>query len=286
MFGYVKTDHPNMFVKDTILYRAMYCGLCKGIAKSCGTRGRFVLNYDLAFLSVLLHNVLGKDVEVEKQRCIIHLTKRPIAKVDEITGRIAALNVLLAYHKVRDDIFDDNKGRLKSSFIKKAYKKAKKKEPVIDQIIYNRYAELITLEKNKCDGIDIVADPFGKMMQEIVSVLVNDCDENLSSLAYDLGKWIYLIDALDDFDKDLKKGTYNVFTLAYPNVKCKCELVSNKENDLICVFGSVLSNIAEKARKLNYKFNHDLIDNVLLRGLSLQTKTIMENEKCKKITKS
>jgi len=285
MFGYVKTDYPNMFVKDTILYKAMYCGLCKGIAKTCGTRGRFVLNYDLAFLSVLLHNVLGVDVKVEKQRCIIHLTKRPIANVDEITERVASLNVLLAYYKVKDDIVDDNKGRIKRSFIKKAYKKAKKREPIIEQIIAKRYNDLILLEKSNNDGIDIVADPFGMMMQDIVKEIVPNCDENLLSLSYDLGKWIYLIDALDDFDKDIKDGSYNVFALAYPDIKDKCELISKNQSDLVCVFGSVLSNIADKARKIDYKFNHDLIDNVLIRGLSLQTKTIMENNKCKKTTK-
>ena len=53
MFGYVKTDMPNMFVKDTVLYKAMYCGLCKGIGNVCGTKGRLLLNYDLAFLSLL-----------------------------------------------------------------------------------------------------------------------------------------------------------------------------------------------------------------------------------------
>ena len=64
MFGYVKTDIPNMYVKDTILYKAMYCGLCKGIAKTCGQKARLVLNYDLAFLSVLIHNLAGVDVDI------------------------------------------------------------------------------------------------------------------------------------------------------------------------------------------------------------------------------
>lgn len=59
MFGYVKTDFPNLYVKDTVLYKAMYCGLCKGIGRTCGQKGRFLLNYDLTFLSVFMHNVLG-----------------------------------------------------------------------------------------------------------------------------------------------------------------------------------------------------------------------------------
>ena len=53
MFGYIRTDIPNMIVKDTVLYKALYCGLCKSIGKTCGTCGRFTLNYDLTFLSAI-----------------------------------------------------------------------------------------------------------------------------------------------------------------------------------------------------------------------------------------
>ncbi len=281
MFGYVKTDMPNMYVKDTILYKAMYCGLCKGIGKSCGQKARLVLNYDLTFLSLLLHNLMGIDVKVEKQRCIVHqIKKRPVAVPDKLTERVAALNVILAYYKLNDDVLDNNKGKLKRSFFNSSYKKAKKNEPNLDKIVSARYKELLNYEKKSVDSIDLVADPFGKMMQEIVELLLGDisCEEVLD-LAYGIGKWIYLIDALDDFDKDKKKKNYNVFSLAYPDVESKEQLLKEKNQDLTCVFGAVLSNIAENARKLEYKFNHDLIDNILFRGLFLQTKNIMENKK-------
>ncbi|MBR0190231.1 MAG: hypothetical protein IJQ23_07605, partial [Clostridia bacterium] len=71
MFGYLTTDFPNLYVKDVVLYKAAYCGLCKSIGRTCGTKGRFLLNYDLTFLSVFIHNVLGEDFEIKKQRCIL-----------------------------------------------------------------------------------------------------------------------------------------------------------------------------------------------------------------------
>ena len=279
MFGYVKTDMPNMYVKDTILYKAMYCGLCKGIGKVCGQRGRLVLNYDLTFLSVLLHNIADIDVKVEKQRCIIHhIKKRPVAVPDKLTERIAAL--ILAYYKICDDVIDAKKGRLKRALINKAYKRAKKCEPELDIIVKNRYGELLKYEKINGDGIDFASDPFGKMMQEVVSVLIADnTTDDILELAYDLGKWIYLIDALDDFDKDIKKKNFNVFVNSYPDIKTGKEFVEKKGQDLSIVFGSVLNDITDKAKKIHYKFNHDLVDNILLRGLFLQTKKVMENKK-------
>ena len=282
MFGYVKTDIPNMYVKDTVLYKAMYCGLCKGIGKTCGVKGRLLLNYDLTFLSLFIHNVLNVDVKVEKQHCIIHqIKKRPVAVPDAITERIAALNVILAHHKFNDDVIDNGKGRFRRAFFVSAYKKAKKKEPKLNQIVEKHYASLLSYEKTLGDSVDLAADPFACMMQEIVSELLNgNVDESILSLSYDLGKWVYLIDALDDFDKDKKKGNFNVFINAYKEIADKQTLLKQHGSEIIFVFGTILSNIKNSAGQLKYKFNHDLIDNILLRGLPMQTKQVMENKKC------
>lgn len=287
MFGYVKTDFPNLYIKDTVLYKAMYCGLCKGIGKSCGQKGRFLLNYDLTFLSVFLHNVLGEDVKIEQQKCVIHqIRKRPIAVVDTLTERIGALNVIMAYHKIKDDVIDSGKGRTLKLVFSSAYKKAKKREIELDRIVEKRYNDLLDYEKTNGDSIDMSADPFGNMIKDVVKVIAGDkYNQDIENLSYNLGKWVYLIDALDDFDKDLKKKNFNVFVNLYKDVKSKEQLVETHQQELIYVFSSVLSVIAQSAKNLKYNFNHDLIDNVLMRGLSVQTKYIMENKKCKNTTK-
>ncbi len=288
MFGYVKTDMPNMYVKDVVLYKAMYCGLCKAIGKSCGFRGRCVLSYDLTFLSVLLHNVLDCDVTIKKEHCVLHLiTKRPIANVDELTTKIGYLNVILAHYKLADDKLDSGKGGIKSALFNKAYKKAKAQLPKIDEIVKNKYAELVELERKNIDSVDRIADPFGNMLSQCVKELTGEekFTEELERLVYNVGKWIYLIDALDDFDKDKRKKNYNVFINMFSEVSLKCELIEKHKEQIDEIFGSVLYEISESANQINYTFNHDLIDNVTRYGLKVQTKKIMENEKCKKSTK-
>lgn len=283
MFGYIKTDTPNIYIKDEILYKAMYCGLCKGIGKTCGTRARFCLNYDLTFLSLLCHNILNIDVKVEKEHCYIHwLKKRPIASVDELTEKIARLNIILAYNKIKDDVIDNNKGRLKRAFFKKAYRLAKKEEPELNAIVENRYNELLELEKNNCDSFDIIADPFGKMMQEVFKEIIKDkFNEDFAMLSYSIGKWIYLIDAIDDFDKDIKNNDYNVFILNKKECQTKKEYISKNASDLQLLFGTIISDIISYSDKIDYKFNHDLLDNILKKGIFKQTKIILEekNEK-------
>ena len=287
MFGYIKTDFPYLFMKDVTLYKAMYCGLCKSIGKVCGQKARLVLSYDLAFLSVLVHNIKNVDVKVEKAHCIIHpITKRPIAKDDTLTKRIATLNVILSRYKLNDDVNDESKGRFARAMLNKAYKKAKKCEPKLDEIVKNCYRDLVEYEKKNGGSIDIVADPFGCMMQMCMKELLEESfTEEAGLLAYNLGKWIYLIDALDDFDKDKKKNSYNVFCNAYTNVKTKQQLIEKHAGELVTIFSTILGDIESLANKIDYKFNHDLTDNVLKRGLKVQTKNILENNKCKSITK-
>ncbi len=287
MFGYIKTDYPNLYVKDTVLYRSMYCGLCKSIGKCSGACARLALNYDLTFLSVLMHNLADKDIVIEKKRCIIHwFFGHPVAKTDNLSLRIGALNVILAYYKINDDIIDSKKGKIKRRFFAKGYKKAKGYEPVLDSIVKNNYAALRDYEKSKGNSIDIAADFFGTMIKEIVrDLLADNCTADIDNVAYCLGKWIYLIDALDDFDKDKKKKNYNVFHYAFADCENKSELMQKHKEEIEFIFGSVLSELCELSGKLNYKFNHDLLDNVFYKGLYKQTVSVMEGKKCKKTTK-
>ncbi len=287
MFGYVKTDYLNLIIKDSVLYRSMYCGLCKGIKCNCGNCARLALNYDLTFLSIFAHNIMGQDVKIEKQRCIVSwFKKKPIAVPDNITKRVASLNIILAYHKCNDDVIDNGRGRIKRSFFSRSYKKAIKLEPKFDEIVKKHYSKLLEYEKQNIDSIDMSADPFGNMMKELVLELVGDyADENVLELSYLLGKWIYLIDALDDFDKDKKRHSFNVFVNIYGNAFTKSQLLQEKASEIQWIFNPILSGIIEYTDNIKYKFNHDLVDNILRSGLRLETNKIMENKTCKSTTK-
>lgn len=284
MFGYIRTDLPNLYIKDSMLYKSMYCGLCKSIGKKCGQCGRFTLTYDLTFLSALFHNLLGVDVEIEKKRCILHwFVPRPVAKRDALTDRVACLNVILAYYKVRDDIEDDHRGKGKQAFLRNAYKKARAAEPQFDKIVNVNYKVLRDYEKANGDSLDIAADPFGNMVRELALELLKEkAVAPVSDLSYNLGKWIYLIDALDDFDEDRKKKKYNPFVNAYPDSISKAELCKKHEKEMDYVFGTILQQLAADAKELKYAFNHDLTDNILNRGLGVKTKQVMTEQKINK----
>ncbi len=280
MFGYILPDKPYLYLKDDTLYSALYCGICKSLKKETGELSRFTLSYDMAFMSALAHNIMGVDVEIKKERCIAHcIKKRPIAKPDEISFKLASLNVILAYYKLKDDILDENKGNTKTLLFKKAYKKAKKKHPEFDLIVKNGYEKLLKLERDNSDSIDMVSDCFADMLLQISKkVFLDKSTEYTSNLTYAIGKWIYLIDALDDYDKDVKKKNYNVFYNAYKCSDYKT-LILEHEQDIVFIFSTIFIQISENYSKIEMKFNTDLVNNILTRGIPTKTKQILQKGK-------
>ena len=287
MFGYVRADTPYLYIKDDNLYRAMYCGVCKGISEVCGQSARMGLSYDVTFLSVVLHNLMGIDVTIEKSHCLTHcIRSRQMANVDELTRQLGALNTALVYYKYTDDIADGDKGRGKRLWFKKGFRRMKKAYPEIAEIVRKHMKTQEQLEIDEVDSVDRAADPTANMLAEFCNYALGDvANEYTHNLFYALGKWIYLIDALDDYDKDYKKGAYNPFILAYGADSRRALLQGEHSDEVRFIFHAIFFDVRENLSHLTFHFNRDLVDNVFLRGLPMMTKRIMDgcgvNGKCK-----
>ena len=277
MFGYVRTDTPYLYIKDDTLYRAMYCGVCKGIAETCGNAARMGLSYDVTFLSVIMHNILGEDVKIEKQHCLTHcIRSRQMAEVDELTRKLGVLNTLLVYYKYTDDIMDGDRGRGKRLWFKKGFQRGKKKYPEIERIVRENLAKQQKAENANTESIDRAADATANMLADFSDYALGDkATVYTRGLFYALGKWIYLIDALDDYDKDKKKGSYNPFVLSYGAESRKALMESEKGEEVRFAFNALFFDVRENLSKISFRFNRDLSDNILLRGLPMMTKRIM-----------
>ncbi len=282
MFGYVRADTPYLYIKDDQLYRAMYCGVCKGIAEVCGQTARMGLSYDVTFFSVLLHNIAGVDVQIEKQHCLTHCIRaRKMAETDELTRKLGALNTVLVYYKYTDDVADGDRGRGKRLWFKKGFRRAKRAYPEIERIVREHLALQEDIERAKTDSVDRAADPTACMTAAFSDYALGDkATEHTRGLFYAIGKWIYLIDALDDYDKDVKKGAYNPFALAYRAESRDALLQGKFGEEVRFVFDSLFLDIRERLAEITFHFNRDLSDNILLRGLPTVTRQVMQGRGC------
>lgn len=235
-----------------------------------GVTSRALLNYDCTFVAALL-DAIGERKPCVLKRCPFKplAKKRPFAQPSEGLRFAAALNVLLSYYKFGDDWLDD---RSVSAFTMRiAFKRAKRKAerlfPKLDCAIRSGMDRLNALEASNCDSIDMVANAFGELLAEAIDAApVNDdrTKKALYSLSRNMGRWIYLIDAWQDRERDKKDNDYNVFN------------INNTEAERAQMLLEVALNQAMRAYDLiDIQSNQGLLDNVMYMGCFEKTQAIL-----------
>lgn len=277
MFGYISPDRPYLFIKDEELYKAIYCGLCKSIGKGCGQTARTALTYDMTFVSALVHNIRHEDVEIKRAHCALHIIKkRPIAAVDETTVTLGMMNTVLAYYKLLDDKADGDKKAALRHLYKKGVRRATKKNPEIVKIIAEETRAQRDIEKAGCAIIDEACEPSAQMLKRLSIIALGEYSTPVTErLFYDIGKWVYLADALDDYDKDVKKRRYNVLYNAF-GCASKKEAVEKNKDEIFFIFNTLFADMQGRVQNIDFKFNHDLTDNIIFRGIPLKTRKLCE----------
>lgn len=277
MFGYIMPLLSELKMKDYEIFRSYYCGLCCSIKNKFGNLPRLGLNYDATFFAVLMDSINAEETDFFETNCIKHpVKKRKCVKPNKALDYVTDLNFILIYYKVLDDTLDDKD--LKSislSYILKPYL-SKITYPILNDIMANNLNKLHELESNgNFISLDEICDPFSTVIGEIFkdcpfklnndSLIVRD---NLYKFGYYLGKWIYLIDALDDLKDDMKDSKFNPINKVYNNKNLSYEeLLPNIKEKLDFTLMSLAANCSEMLKSLPIKKNTEIIDNVINLGL-------------------
>ena len=220
MLGYVKTDTQELRVREHHFYRALYCGLCKRMGKCTGNCSRLSLSYDFVFLAAVRLLVTGEVPTAKKAVCLLHpFRKRPTVQKCEALDYASDASALLCYHKLADDLHDERgMKKLRSALLRplfsRAYKKAKKRHPALDQAISSHLAVMSRYETGALpfEGADAIAEQFGALMEAVFSEGLEGTQARVcGAIGRAIGHWIYLVDAADDFADDRKKGRFNPY---------------------------------------------------------------------------
>lgn len=259
MFGYIRPLECELKVREQAQYRGVYCGLCKSIGRRYGQIERLTLSYDCAFLALTLFAISGNS-SFTPGNCgpRVYRGKRPIADASPELDYAADVNVLLAWNKAQDDAADDKsaKAALARMTLRRAYKKAAKANRKLDYEIGESMKTLRALESEKCASIDEPSNAFGKLLASIVlNAPTLPISERKAAqwMYYNLGKWVYLMDAWDDREKDEESGNYNPFLLSEMEQEQATFFLNVARNEAIKAYdllslrepGGVLENIME-----------------------------------------
>ena len=178
----------------------------------------------LPFLALLRITLEKHAVVSEQKRCLAHpLKRRNSMKQNPALRYCAGAAALLSYHKIIDDLSDEKgikrlRAMLARPFVAHARRKAittlSLKE--LDQAIATGLAELSALERSATVSVDLPAELFGSILADIMSHGLSGSEARVASaFGMAIGKWIYIADALDDWQDDQKKERYNPFLLLY-----------------------------------------------------------------------
>lgn len=268
MFGYVKVNKPELKVKEFDKYKSYYCGLCQVLKKEYGLLGQLSLNYDITFLIIVLSALYECDDNVINAHCKTHPVKKIPKITNEITEYAAAMNVLLTYYHL-DDNWKDEKD-IKSLAYKEALHskavKAAKRYPAQAKLIKKQLFELTKLEKNNCNNIDELAACFGRLMAGLFAYRNDIFKEHLYNMGFNLGKFVYIMDAYDDLQKDINNNAFN-------------PLISMKDDDNFHEFirmalNIIMADCSNAFEMLPIIKDEELIKNILYAGVWQRYNTI------------
>lgn len=213
MFGYISINKAEMKFKDYDIYHSYYCGLCKRLKECYGKSSQMTLSFDMTFLILLLTGLYEPETKTGTLRCAAHPLKKHIARTNELTDYAAAVNLILSYYKCKDDWEDEHKKRsfAAAAILKPRIKAIKKRYPEKVSIISANLKKLSDQERQNSKDLDMMAGLFGKIMAELFVYRHDEWEKDLRKMGFFLGKFIYLMDAYEDVEKDIKTGSYNPF---------------------------------------------------------------------------
>lgn len=227
MFGYIAINKAEMKFRDFDIYHAYYCGLCKDLKERYGRSGQLTLSYDMTFLIILLSGLYEPPAEDSIRNCVAHPFQKHAARTNEITQYAADMNIVLSYYKCLDDWTDEHKKKawINSRLLRSKVKQIEKTYPEKVKLIRDMLAQISSCEKANEQDLDKMAGLFGEIMAEIFVWKQDIWKDSLHRMGFFLGKFIYLMDAYEDIEKDAVSGNYNPFMTIkdYENFDSECQ---------------------------------------------------------------
>ena len=276
MFGYLQIHKDELKVKEYEAYKSVYCGLCKQLGKDYGFMTRLILSYDCTFYAILLMSLKRSCTGFSDGRCKFNpLKKCKFADCkDNAYSKASALSVISAYYKVVDDI--DDSGffkrialKIAKPFFGRRQKKAAMRFPEIEIIVSEMMKNQKAAENDELVTIDKAANPTAKMISDLAALEGgNDLQKRvLSEFGYQIGRWVYLIDAADDYEKDKKSGNFNPFIKADINDK----------DYINSVLSQSLARAYDAYNLLDIIDFKPIIDNMMLYGFPNKQNAVLNN---------
>lgn len=225
MIGYLKPFTPELKLKHWEFYKSLYCSLCLHTKDQFSNFHRLFINNDSLFLYLLFISTMDKiNYHFERRNCIFHpVNKTTIFIEDKYFNLFVEISFLISYVKIIDNIIDNK--NIKYSIFKKLYETKISKLKIIpaykndfqDAIksYFDNEKEIFSKENYK--DINELTFPFVTFITSLLPLdfLPLKTSNKIKTILNHVIKIIYILDAYEDFEDDLKNNKINIINLYF-----------------------------------------------------------------------
>ncbi len=283
MFGYININQPELKIREYTRYRGFYCGLCRSLYENYGITSRLSLSYDITFLVMLLTSLYEPETQESFVRCPAHPIHKHLELRNKFSDYGADMNLLCTWYMTEDNILDAKNTKEKltgnslSILYHRSFKKLKLKYPGKVERIEELLRQLHQLEAENCTDLDRVAGISGHIIAEIFSPRQDEWTQPLRTIGFYLGKFIYLMDAWEDIEKDEKAGNYNPLLSIY-----------NKEDSqqfnetCLSYMNMVMAECATQFERLPLIEDAEILRNIIYSGIWTRYELVLNKRSSEK----
>ncbi|MDR2647385.1 MAG: DUF5685 family protein [Oscillospiraceae bacterium] len=277
MFGYVRIAKPTLTCGDYERYRGVYCALCRTLGRRYSPLAKNTLSYDAAFYALVALALQDEPPALEAFRCPMHPLRRRVCVGvrSSVLQTAADISILMSYGIWMDHRQDGKWYRrvllaFLFPFFAIANHKAIKKNPQAAYIIRTASQAQRLVESSSQPCFDQAAHPSAHALGALFALLSADGEQQtrLNAFGYFLGRWVYAVDAADDFEKDRRRGNFNPFTARD------------------AVMGEVLSAtweaLVDAYEQLDLRRYKAILNNILLEGMPACAANVLQAPKTRK----
>ncbi len=282
MLGYVKAFKPEMKMKDYELYRGIYCSLCRALGRNYSPIAQLFLSYDFAFAAILRLAASENGCSFSKKRCPYNPAKKCMicSGKGELDYCSHAL-IITVYYKVIDNLRDRGfKSRLVAALLYPIvwlmHKKAARLAPEVEKTVAESMKKQPEIEGKADVCLDEAAHESAYALGQVIALgFEGNREKSLYTIGYMVGRFVYILDAADDLEDDLKSGCFNPFRAQFGDINSENirKVFAERVREILNL---TQSEALEALDSLEMKHFEDILENIVLEGLTFSSENVLK----------
>jgi hypothetical protein len=233
----------------------------------------------MTFNSIILNSISSEGIERQniKNGMVCILGKRA---VNELLEKIAGYTIILTKWELEDDKRDNASIRSGAARLAlgRAIRKAERIYAEYDEQVAKGFEILMRMESEGCTDAVRIGRTFSETLMPAMRDIAGDTwNKDLEDLLIGMGTMIYVIDAVDDIDEDIRNGTFNPFLAGYECPPGKDEFIRDEVYKITDMTHNIMKDIQTSYSSIrgSMRFHKGIGDNVIFHGIPDSVKRVL-----------